>query len=97
MLVLGVLFLCEKAAQESAIEFKEQCKNGKKYPVTIIIKNTHEKIVGYPVVCSNQQCVYLVNGKSIVLNKSDIEKVSAILQELDQSQQNSEYKNELNM
>ncbi len=78
MLGLAVLVLCEKAGQESAIEFKERCKNGKNYSVTITMKNTPEKIVGYPVVCSNQQCVYLVNGKSIVVNKSDIERVLAI-------------------
>jgi len=72
---LVVLVLCEKAGQEAAIEFKQRCERGEIYPVSISLKNSEEVFAGYSIVCSNWQCVYLVNGTAIVLNKSDIRKV----------------------
>ena len=43
MLGLGVLILCGKAGQELAIEFRERCKNGQIYSVTISMKNSQKK------------------------------------------------------
>jgi len=78
LLGLIVLILSGKVGQEAAIEFKERCKTEQNYSVSIVMKKTGIKHVGYPVVCSNWQCAYYVDGKTIVLNKSDINEIITV-------------------
>ncbi len=77
MSLLVVILLSTKAGKDSAIRLKENINNNLVTPHVITFKNKDASITGYPVVCNVNQCAYISNGNTIILNLSDIKNIKS--------------------
>jgi len=77
MFLLAVIMLSTKAGKDSAIRLKDNINNNLVTPHLITFKNKDQPITGYPVVCNSNQCAYISNDNTIVLNLSDIKNIKS--------------------
>ena len=70
--MLVVLIISEKSGNKYAEKLLEKIELNEVSPTEIHMKNGSKPITGYSVVCSNNQCVYIVKKSIIVINQTDI-------------------------